>query len=600
MKKIRLDTACYFLISLLSIILLVDVCKNSNQAMLSFAPALSFSGEYCYGDGEWKPLTDTTKLPSFAGDLWLRGQLTLDGDSVPAGIQVSFYLNHIRMSVFRNGEVLYESSSEMVFPPYSPERNTMPSTCGNNWHVFVTEEMANEDVLEIHLSNPHSYGNVNAYKEFLNSLHLGGEDAVKRMLGKEGQVYRVIGFFVIIVALILLGMAIGLMVLRVPDGSMIWSMGMMCLFAGMYFWLDTVDIGLRSNLVVFNTYARQLCMMLASLMLSSCVAKTLRGREKKAAEWAVRALILVDAILLVMSLADIIVFYDTGLYWSVTQGIVCVVLVVCCSRTWYRDAVKDKMMVFSGMSLLVALFFELWNARFGWWQSGICVKWIFVLTFVLHLARAVKAVLTSQQASIEAERLAGELRNSRVVLAMSQIRTHFIFNVLNAISGMCKYDPEKADETIVRFARYLRSNIDILQDDEPVPFSKELEHLEDYLALEQVRFEDKIHFDKNIEVQDFKIPPLVLQPLVENAIKHGLMPKPAGGTIVLRTREDKKHIVITVSDDGVGFRREDLEKEGSVGLSNVQFRLQHMVHGSLEIEEEPGKGTCITITIPRV
>ena len=87
---------------------------------------------------------------------------------------------------------------------------------------------------------------------------------------------------------------------------------------------------------------------------------------------------------------------------------------------------------------------------------------------------------------------------------------------------------------------------------------------------------------------------------MENAIKHGLMSKPAGGTIVLRTREDKKHIVITVSDDGVGFKREDLEKEGSVGLRNVQFRLQHMVHGSLEIEGEQDKGTCITITIPRV
>ena len=600
MKKIRLDTACYFLISLLAIVLLVHVCKNSNQAMLSFSPVLSFSGEYCYGDGEWKPLANAGRLSAFEGDLWLRGQFTLDGDSIPANMQVCFYLNHIRMSAYCNEEEFYESSSEMVFSPYSSERNTMPSTCGNSWHLLVTEDMAKEDVLEIHLSNPHNYGNANAYEEFLGSLHIGGEDAIKRMLDKECRIYRVIGFFVMIVALILLGMAIGLMVLRIPDGSMIWSMGLMCLFVGGYFWVDTVDIGLRSNLVVFNTYARQLCMMFASLMLSNCVVKTLRGREKKVAEWTVRALILVDAILLVMSLADIIVLYNTGLYWSVTQGIVCVVLVVCCSRTWYRDAVKDKMMVFSGMSLLVALFFELWNARFGWWQSGICVKWIFVLTFVLHFARAVKAVLTSQQASVEAKKLAGQLRNSRVVLAMSQIRTHFIFNVLNAISGMCKYDPEKADETIVRFARYLRSNIDILQDDEQVPFSKELEHLEDYLALEQIRFEDKIHFVKDIEVQDFKIPPLVLQPLVENAIKHGLMSKPAGGTIVLRTREDKKHIVITVSDDGVGFKREDLEKEGSVGLRNVQFRLQHMVHGSLEIEGEQDKGTCITITIPRV
>ena len=244
------------------------------------------------------------------------------------------------------------------------------------------------------------------------------------------------------------------------------------------------------------------------------------------------------------------------------------------------------------------MLFEFFNSFMDLWQSGICIKITFILLFAFHLIRSIKVVPKSYLASKEAEKLTGELRNSRIVLALSQIRTHFIFNVLNAISGMCKYDPEKADETVVRFARYLRNNIDIMQEDEMVLFTKELEHLEDYVILEQVRFGDKIQFQPEMEETDFKIPPLVLQPIVENAIKHGLLETPMGGTIRLHTGKEKDNIIITVTDDGAGFEPDGIHKKNSVGLDNVSFRLKHMVNGRLEIESSPGKGTTVTIIMP--
>ena len=184
-------------------------------------------------------------------------------------------------------------------------------------------------------------------------------------------------------------------------------------------------------------------------------------------------------------------------------------------------------------------------------------------------------------------------------MAMSQIRTHFVFNVLNAVSGMCKYDPEKADTTIVRFSRYLRTNIDIMSNNQPVDFETALQYLEDYMVLEQIRFGDKIEFDMEIGVEDFQIPPLVLQPLVENAIKHGLTCRHEGGRVMLRTWEDEDNIYLTVEDDGVGFEMQELEKQNSVGLKNVRFRLEHMMNGSLRVESKPGSGTVVTITIPQ-
>lgn len=181
---------------------------------------------------------------------------------------------------------------------------------------------------------------------------------------------------------------------------------------------------------------------------------------------------------------------------------------------------------------------------------------------------------------------------------MSQIRTHFIFNVLTTISTYCKSDPKKADDALIRFSRYLRRNIRIIEEEGLIDFQTELEQLEDYIALEQLRFEDMITFAKDIEVTSFRIPPLTIQPIVENAIKHGLLEHDRSGTVTLQTMKEAEYIVITVTDDGVGFVLEECEKEDSVGIRNVRYRLENMVHGSLAIESALGKGTTVTIKIP--
>ena len=186
----------------------------------------------------------------------------------------------------------------------------------------------------------------------------------------------------------------------------------------------------------------------------------------------------------------------------------------------------------------------------------------------------------------------------RITMMFSQIRSHFIFNILNAISGMCKYDPQKADETIIHFARYLRTNVETFNNDQLIPFQSSLRQLIDYVTLEQVRFEDKIRLETEIAVEDFLIPPLILQPIVENAIRHGILPKDSGGTITLKTFVSGENICIVITDDGVGFQKEALEKDTSVALKNVRFRLQHMIGGTMQIESRVGEGTTVTITIP--
>lgn len=191
-----------------------------------------------------------------------------------------------------------------------------------------------------------------------------------------------------------------------------------------------------------------------------------------------------------------------------------------------------------------------------------------------------------------------QLKQSLLMLSMSQIRSHFVFNILNAISGMCKYDPEKADETIVRFSRYLRNNIDMMEEDKMIPFETELQRLEDYIILEQVRFGDRLEFLTDLEVTDFMIPSLILQPVIENSIKHGITKKKSGGTILLSTWREDGNIMISIDDDGVGFEMKELEKSTSIGLKNIRYRLKYLLSGTLTIKSEINKGTKVTISFP--
>lgn len=213
----------------------------------------------------------------------------------------------------------------------------------------------------------------------------------------------------------------------------------------------------------------------------------------------------------------------------------------------------------------------------------------------ITLAKQERLLIEKERKIVIQER---KLTESRIKAMMSQIRSHFIFNVLANISTYCKIDPAKADQALIRFARYLRKNISFIEKDTVVPFDEELEQVEDYVALEQLRFPDRIAFVKEIATSSFSIPPLTIQPLVENAIKHGLVEHGRSGTIIVNTQRTGNEIRIRVMDDGVGFDANEEEREESVGIRNVRYRIENMVHGSLTIESTKGNGTTVTITIP--
>ena len=194
-----------------------------------------------------------------------------------------------------------------------------------------------------------------------------------------------------------------------------------------------------------------------------------------------------------------------------------------------------------------------------------------------------------------------ELAERRIDIMLSQIQPHFLYNSLGVIYHLCESNPEKARKAIKRFSEFLRGNMDSLKNREAIAFEMELNHVANYLYLEQQRFGDKLQVIYQIKAENFLIPPLTLQPLVENAVQHGILNRRQGGTVIIRTEETDEYAVVTIEDNGIGIEKAkeiaSLGEHTRIGIDNVRSRLKEMVGGTLDIESS-GQGTTVTIRIP--
>jgi two-component system LytT family sensor kinase len=196
------------------------------------------------------------------------------------------------------------------------------------------------------------------------------------------------------------------------------------------------------------------------------------------------------------------------------------------------------------------------------------------------------------------------LMEARLEALASQINPHFLFNTLNSISTLIRLDPEQARVMVTRLSRIMRQRL--RSQDHFAPLRDELAFIDDYLSIELVRFGDKLRVLKHIDpsASDMLVPSMLLQPLVENSIKHGISGKIEGGTITLRARRQGDRLIIEVEDDGVGIPEADLSNilDKGIGVTNVKERLKVLYNQDYRmlIDSQPGRGTRIEIELPEM
>ena len=190
-----------------------------------------------------------------------------------------------------------------------------------------------------------------------------------------------------------------------------------------------------------------------------------------------------------------------------------------------------------------------------------------------------------------------EFVNQRANIMVLQMRPHFIYNAMMSIYYLCAQNPKKAQEVTLDFTTYLRKNFTAIAKEDIIPFSDELEHTRAYLAIEQVQFEDSLLVEYDTPHKNFRLPPLTLQPIVENAVKHGMDPENTPLCISIQTRQTDYGSEIVIADNGSGFEPA-VACEPHSALANIKQRLEMMCGGKITIRPREGGGTAITVIIP--
>jgi two-component system sensor histidine kinase ChiS len=194
---------------------------------------------------------------------------------------------------------------------------------------------------------------------------------------------------------------------------------------------------------------------------------------------------------------------------------------------------------------------------------------------------------------------------SEIAFLQAQIKPHFIYNALSVIAAQTISNPEQARSLIINFSEYLRHSFNFTVGEDMIPLSQELELVQAYVALEKARFGRHLNFQASVpdECYGVKIPRLALQPLVENAIRHGICNLVTGGKVLLRAERSLDRLYFSVMDDGVGMDQEQVEdllagSRPGVGLVNIHKRLLRYYGQGLKIISNPGQGTTIAFFIP--
>jgi two-component system LytT family sensor kinase len=236
------------------------------------------------------------------------------------------------------------------------------------------------------------------------------------------------------------------------------------------------------------------------------------------------------------------------------------------------------------------------------WNDG---PWVLVAVYATTLfavALPIK-IWNSNRNEKKLEQQQLRLNEARLAALSSQINPHFLFNTLNSVASLIRLNPEQARQVVYKLSKILRRLLK--QQENLTTLGEELGFIEDYLSIEMVRFGDKLRFVKEVEPDtlDLLVPSMLLQPLVENSIRHGLSSKVDGGTIRVRSRRNGNQLQIIVEDDGVGIPEARLARmfeQGGIGVNNVNERLKVLFGDSYRmwIDSRPGEGTSTGIEIP--
>ena len=604
-KSIMWISAGLVVILLLSLLFVWSGHRNSTQASPAFVIDIVFQGEYKIADGEWQTIIEGEHISSTQGDVTLCGTFQMVDPEINAPIGALFadlpvhlYFNHIGgYAILPGGETIpFEVEHEMFGE----------DTCAVMWSAVSS---TGDEPITIVLHNPHGFGNEYAIDDFLENMSAAEGIYLESMMLEKGESQRNVGLFILLSSLIILGIAAFATFIHVKKWKEMWIIGLMSLSAGGYLLFDAFAVSIWNDSYIVNTRMLGLCMMFYMLFTTMLVVTQLKGRTKKVAGLTVLASAIAILCCISLSTFDLVRFFDTWFGWMIAEIAVVIVLMVCIIFSFRAASTTERKLYAASLVVLASFPIDAFATAHGLWDGSLVTKFVFFAVFIMAMVIVlliipshINAAARAKELETEQQILKQELQENRISIMLSQMKPHFIFNTLNTIYHLCDIDPAKAKSTISSFSTYLRNNINNLGQSEMIYFEKELSFINAYLDIEKVRFDDELLITYDIAVSNFKLPVLTVQPIVENAVKHGTSKKEGVSSLHISTRETNDFYEISIRDTGVGFDTNPSHEDDGrkhIGISNVRQRLETLCNGTLTIESTLGVGTTAIIKIPK-
>lgn len=595
-KRIKLINLILICVSVIVSLIFIFFAENDSlDSQGTVVPNIVFEGEYKLGDNDWKEYEKGEFISAYSGDLYLKGKFIIvfpNGKEYGEAFQdslISIRLDHISGEVFINDKYSYSFENENKELGYT--------SCCEKRIVFKYVNSSEGEML-LHFSNPHLFGNANAYNELLDFMFLYSRNTYYEKTILYGDAQRSYGLFMVIFSLVVICTGFFALALKIRNDYLLFILGLYGLSIGIFNIYNSHDVSVWNSEFMFNTNLSIISFIFSVLFFYTLAIQFFKS-YKKLAKNVFAFYDLFYAITLIICLFSKGNLFDSFLivsFMTIAFDIFILVLSILELKKKNRT-----FFIYLSLATIVILIVDFVLTAIGLINYGIIFKYLSIFIFIIYVYRVILLLAKEYVQMIKEKEIAMELQESRLAIMTSQINPHFLYNSLSSIAELCEFDAKEAQDATVNFASYLRGNMKALTNKTGISFEEELSHLENYLALELIRFGDSLHIEYDIQVVSFNIPPLTIQPLVENAIKHGIRRRESGGKVLIRSYEESKGYVIEIIDDGVGFDPNVPKNDGKehIGVENTKKRLDIFCKGKMEIESKIGEGTKVKIYIPK-
>lgn len=530
--------------------------------------------------------TNNNKSVTFRGNL---------DRPLKAGTQILFFMEYMEVHIYLNNEEIYAWGMDDSHPSFM-------RSSGAVWgHCILPSDLTLADELVISLESKYNSNYNSAYHDFLDSLQIGDSGALARSILSQNWAYLLTGILLFLVGLTLQLFGLSLDNRGITIHPSIYYCAFFVLSASVWLLLDPVYSTLLLDNSALIMLLETVFMWLYSTFLCGYFGTFMHTKAKRANDFLLFGFVLTLVMFLVLQVMGV-----TDAYAVRSAHNFLLVIAVVAFAFIFRYEMKHsknseiRILTLPGLLYLVFGLVEMLNYELEWFQRGAALTIGFAIFILAQFVLTVRQIRNSLLMALQAVKLEKDLVETRTAVMLSQIQPHFLYNALTGIKYLCGVNPERAEEAMEHFSIFLRSNLDSLSDTQLITFDKEISHVKDYFYLEKMRFNNRVNLVLELEYCDFLLPPLTLQPLVENAIRYGITKKDKGGTVIIRSQKQDNQIIMTICDDGIGFdvNCPKQDERSHTGIDNVRSRIKMQCKGTLEITSEKDVGTEIKIILP--